>query len=119
MGLLSVIVPCYNEEENVSLFYETLMENQSYYTGKDITLEILYVDDGSKDGTMQVIRELRAKDERVTCALGLLFQEFRKGSCHVRRVGECRRRLCGDNGCGSSGSAVAVAGDAFLFGTGV
>lgn len=65
MGLLSVIVPCYNEEENVSLFYETLMENQSYYTGKDITLEILYVDDGSKDGTALEVKKLRERDERV------------------------------------------------------
>ena len=31
MSLLSVIVPCYNEEENVQCFYEELMKNSSFF----------------------------------------------------------------------------------------
>lgn len=65
MKLLSVIVPCYNEEENVPLFYEEFLKNENSLTEKEIAWEILYVDDGSKDGTVDEIKKLHAKDERV------------------------------------------------------
>lgn len=65
MSLLSVIVPCYNEEESVSLFYEELVKNDSFFHEKDIELEILYIDDGSRDKTVAEIKKLREKDERV------------------------------------------------------
>ena len=31
MSLLSIVVPCYNEEENVSYFYEELLKNQNFF----------------------------------------------------------------------------------------
>lgn len=65
MSLLSVIVPCYNEEENVWPFYEELMKNGSFFDENGIDLEILYIDDGSRDATCAKVRELHAKDERV------------------------------------------------------
>lgn len=65
MKLLSVIVPCYNEEENVSCFYEELMKNASFFSQKELDVEILYVDDGSKDQTVAEVKKLRKKDERV------------------------------------------------------
>lgn len=65
MKLLSVIVPCYNEEENVGDFYAELMKNQEFFLSKDIELEILFIDDGSKDGTVGKIKELKQKDDRV------------------------------------------------------
>lgn len=65
MSLLTVIVPCYNEEESVALFYEELMKTESYFAQKEIELELLYVDDGSKDKTASEVRKLRQKDERV------------------------------------------------------
>lgn len=65
MKLLSVIVPCYNEEENVPFFYEEFLKNDGSLTEKEITWEILYVDDGSKDGTVAEVKKLHAKDERV------------------------------------------------------
>lgn len=65
MSLLSVIVPCYNEEESVALFYEELVKNDPFFKEKGIELEILYVDDGSRDKTVEEIKKLRAKDERV------------------------------------------------------
>ena len=52
MSLLSIIVPCYNEEENVSFFYMELMKVQEFFANKEIEMEILYVDDGSCDGTV-------------------------------------------------------------------
>lgn len=65
MSLLSVIVPCYNEEENVAPFYAELMKNESYFNENDIEVEILYIDDGSRDGTVAEVKKLREQDERV------------------------------------------------------
>lgn len=65
MSLLSVIVPCYNEEESVELFYTELMKNDSFFHGENIELELLYVDDGSGDRTAEEVKKLIKKDNRV------------------------------------------------------
>ena len=65
MGMLSVIVPCYNDEENIVPFYEELMKHVSFLAERDMELEILYIDDGSRDRTVEEIRKLRETDERV------------------------------------------------------
>lgn len=65
MSLLSVIVPCYNEEESVELFYTELMKNDSFFQSKKIEVELLYIDDGSRDGTVREVKKLRERDERV------------------------------------------------------
>lgn len=65
MGLLSVVVPCYNEEENIADFYHELLKNNSFFNEKELELEILYIDDGSKDGTVPEVKKLRKQDERV------------------------------------------------------
>lgn len=65
MSLLSVVVPCYNEEESVALFYSVLMQHVSFLEEKHMELELLYIDDGSKDRTAEEVKKLREKDERV------------------------------------------------------
>lgn len=65
MSLLSVVVPCYNEEENVELFYTELMKNEAFFREKEIAVEVLYIDDGSKDQTAAEVKKLRQRDERV------------------------------------------------------
>lgn len=65
MSLLSTIVPCYNEEESVELFYQELMKNQEFFDKEDIEIELLFVDDGSQDKTVEKIKELRQRDPRV------------------------------------------------------
>ena len=65
MSMLSVIVPCYNEEENVALFYSELIRHVSFLEEKQMELELLYIDDGSRDRTAAEVRKLRQKDERV------------------------------------------------------
>lgn len=65
MSLLSVIVPCYNEEESVALFYQELTKNDTFFKEKDIELELLYIDDGSKDGTVREVKKLIEADPRV------------------------------------------------------
>lgn len=61
--LLTIIVPCYNEQESLPLFYQAITEIESQLA--DVDIEFMFVDDGSKDGTLQVCRDLHAKDERV------------------------------------------------------
>jgi glycosyltransferase involved in cell wall biosynthesis len=65
MSLLSVIVPCYNEEESVELFYNELIKNDSFFNKNNIDLELIYINDGSKDGTVREVKKLREKDDRV------------------------------------------------------
>lgn len=63
MKKITVIVPCYNEEEALHYYYEemsrvmTLMNNYEF--------ELIFINDGSKDQTLQVIKELSEKDQRV------------------------------------------------------
>ena len=65
MSLLSVIVPCYNEEESVEDFYIELMKNEAFFAENDLQVELLYIDDGSKDKTVENVKKIREKDERV------------------------------------------------------
>ena len=62
MEKCTIVVPCYNEEEAIPLFYEATNEAL-----KDMPLEIeyLFVNDGSRDKTLDVLRELSEKDARV------------------------------------------------------
>ena len=65
MALLSVIVPCYNEEENVKYFYKELMKNKPFFEEKKLDVEVIYVDDGSKDKTVEEVKKLREKADHV------------------------------------------------------
>ncbi len=65
MSLLSVVVPCYNEQENVEDFYMEFIKNRDYFEKKEIDFEILYVNDGSKDDTVKEVKRLHEKDGRV------------------------------------------------------
>ena len=60
---LSIVVPCYNEEENIKLFYQELSKTMSKM--KELTFEVIYVNDGSKDRSLSEMRELAKKDKRV------------------------------------------------------
>ncbi|MBJ6746100.1 glycosyltransferase family 2 protein [Streptococcus sp. 121] len=60
---ISVIVPCFNEEEALPLFYQAMEKVQPQL---DQEFEYIFVNDGSRDGTLEVLRELAAKDSKVT-----------------------------------------------------
>ncbi len=64
MEKISVIVPCYNETQALPLFYEELIKNINQFP-QNIDFEILFVNDGSKDNTLDVIQQLKEKDNRV------------------------------------------------------
>ena len=65
MGLLSVICPCYNEEESVALFYRELMKTESFFRERNMEMELLFIDDGSKDQTVSEVKKIIAEDSRV------------------------------------------------------
>ncbi|AOZ97469.1 glycosyltransferase family 2 protein [Butyrivibrio hungatei] len=65
MKILSIIVPCYNEQENIVDFYDELLKNEAYFKSHDVDMEIIYVNDGSKDGTVAEVKKLHERDERV------------------------------------------------------
>lgn len=60
--LLSIIVPCYNEEPALQLFYDAI---QKVAPDLPTELEFIFVDDGSRDGTLQKIQQLHVQDPRV------------------------------------------------------
>ena len=62
MALLSVIIPSYNEEENIENTANVIGEILS---GENISYELIFVSDGSKDQTYSVIESLSEKDERI------------------------------------------------------
>ena len=64
MEKISIIVPCYNEETALPLFYEELQKNIKSF-GNNISFEILFVNDGSKDHTLSVIKDLAKKDSNI------------------------------------------------------
>lgn len=61
--LVSLIVPCYNEAEALPIFYEELCKVTK--TLPDHTFEFLFINDGSKDATLAVLKSLAQNDERV------------------------------------------------------
>jgi len=67
MSLLSVIVPCYNEQEALPYFYDAIVKvsDEMKAVWQDLEFEYLFIDDGSKDDTLAVIEGLREKDKRV------------------------------------------------------
>lgn len=63
--ILSIIVPCYNEEESVPLFYAETIKQERFFHDKGVEFEFIFVNDGSRDRTVEQVKLLHEKDERV------------------------------------------------------
>ena len=65
--LISVIVPCYNEEDVLPLFYDEIQKvsAQMQQDHPELTFEYLFIDDGSKDRTLSLLRGMAREDSRV------------------------------------------------------
>nr|WP_297171631.1 glycosyltransferase family 2 protein [uncultured Agathobaculum sp.] len=63
MPKLSVVVPCYNEEAALPLFYREITRVADEMA--EVDFEFVFIDDGSKDGTLAELRRLAAADKRV------------------------------------------------------
>ena len=61
---ISIIVPVYNEEKNVPRLYKAIKEEWKKSMGR-YDLELLFIDDGSRDRSMEIIKDIAKKDERV------------------------------------------------------
>lgn len=62
MDTISIIIPCFNEEKAIMAYYEhmqTIMDKMS-----SVTFELWFVDDGSSDNTLRIMKELHNKDSR-------------------------------------------------------
>lgn len=63
--LTTLIIPCYNEEQVLPLLYSSLTEVAEELKEKS-TFEYIFVNDGSGDGTLKILKDLAEKDDRVT-----------------------------------------------------
>ena len=61
--LISLIVPCYNEQESLPILYKALLDVVREASDKDF--EFIFINDGSKDDTLKVIKDLSASDDKV------------------------------------------------------
>ena len=62
MKKVDLVVPCYNEEESIPLFYEEIKKVRK---DLNVEIEIIYVNDGSKDNSLNVMKEISKKDKLV------------------------------------------------------
>ncbi|MCL4353981.1 glycosyltransferase family 2 protein [Patescibacteria group bacterium] len=60
--MLSIVVPAFNEEESLQAFYKELVKSVLKLTSD---FEVIFVDDGSSDNSLKILRELEKKDKRV------------------------------------------------------
>ncbi len=60
--VLSVVVPVYNEQDTIAIFYQTV---EKYVPQLNVDIEYLFVDDGSADNTLDIIKKLTEQDRRV------------------------------------------------------
>ena len=86
--LLSVVVPCFNEEAVLALTHRRLLESLGNQAAFD--LEIVYVDDGSRDRTEQILFDLADQDARVTVV------SFTRNFGHQPAVSAGLRQATGD-----------------------
>ena len=63
MEKISVVVPCYNEEKTIPIFYKEM--NKVMDKMKKLDFELIFVDDGSSDSTLEVCKNLAKEDKRV------------------------------------------------------
>ncbi len=65
--LISVIVPCYNEQEVLPMFFKEIRKVSAQMQEKypETEFEFLFIDDGSKDSTLSILRALKREDSRV------------------------------------------------------
>ena len=65
-NLISIIVPCYNEEHAIPYFYRAITEHSTLMKNEfGVDFEYLFINDGSVDNTLTVLKEYASKDNRV------------------------------------------------------
>ena len=62
MDKISIIIPCLNEQEAIPVYYRAMVKVMDQMRG--IAFELLFVDDGSNDGTLEILRNISTMDRR-------------------------------------------------------
>lgn len=60
---ISIVIPCFNEEEAIPIFYEETL--RVFKTMSLPSFEFVFIDDGSSDRTLEVLKEISTKDKTV------------------------------------------------------
>lgn len=94
---ISIMIPCYNEEENARPIYEAV-KNELETSLPEYDYEILFIDNKSKDSTREIIRKICAEDKRVRAIFNCRnFGQFNSpyyGIIHTS--GDCCITVCAD-----------------------
>ena len=83
--LISIIVPCYNEQEALPIFYTTI---KPILEKLPLDHELVFVDDGSKDNTAKILKEYAQKDEKVKFVI--FSRNFGKESAMYAGLENCK-----------------------------
>ena len=81
MKKISIIIPAYNEEESLPFLIERINKLMNSLEDK-YDFEILFINDGSKDRTLELIKEYRDKDKRI-CYVDFAFLEISSRVMHI------------------------------------
>ena len=85
--VLSVIVPCYNEQDNVGLFYD---EAVKAFGGLNVPYELIFVNDGSADGTLEALRGLCASPKKASVRVLSFSRNFGKEAAIYAGLRACK-----------------------------
>lgn len=97
MKTISIMIPCYNEEENVRAITEAV-RNELKKSLPRYDYEILIIDNKSKDGTRRIVRELCQEDSRVKAVFNMKnFGQFNSPFHGLMQcTGDCVISICAD-----------------------
>ena len=97
MKKISVMIPCYNEEENVRPIYEAVRD-ELCRSCKQYDFEILFIDNKSQDGTRQILRDICQEDKRVKAIFNCKnFGQFNSPFYGMlQTTGDCTITICAD-----------------------
>ena len=93
MKLISIVVPCFNEEENTKLFYDEL--NKVIHSLPTYQFEIIFVADPSLDNSFNIIRTLAQEDDKVKYIF--MARRFGKEASMYAGLKYSKRWLCNSN----------------------
>ena len=82
-GAVSVVVPVYFNEQSLPILFDALLEVEAGLRERDLGLELIFVDDGSRDGSLAVLRELKRR--RPATKVVKLTRNF--GAVHASKTG--------------------------------
>lgn len=97
MQKISIVVPCYNEQEVLELFYKEVNKEVLLKIENEYEYEILFVDDGSKDKTLEILKKLKKKDDNIRIIS--FSRNFGKESAMYAGLQNCKRRFSCYYGC--------------------